>query len=53
MSYTNSVLKYAECGICGHVKKCFVQDEFGHEQAVCPDCLRNCPDYLRVVNSDT
>lgn len=52
MSNENRGLKYSECGICGHVRKCFTQMEFGHEQTVCQDCLRKCPDYLRVVSSD-
>ena len=31
--------KSMECNVCSHEKKCFIQDKFGQEQEVCPDCL--------------
>jgi len=39
MNYENNELKYTECDICGHEKKCVVQHESGEDHAVCPDCL--------------
>jgi len=42
MSYASNEMEHTTCDVCGHEKKCFVNGEGEEQEAVCPDCLRQC-----------